>query len=396
MKILLDPYSGISGDMLIGALLHLGGDKEKLIKNIEKTGALKNVDVEIKRERSGPVESIDFVLKPRRKLKDLTPSEMRRIIISSKIESKVKENSLKMFDELLKVEALVHGTSEENVRFQELGGWDTIVDLTGISTLLEQMEIDEVFTYPVNMGRGRVKMEEGSIPSPAPATEILLKGFPVFREGQIESTTPTGAVFLKTFATPVSYDFTFTYTGVGYGLGKKKIKGAFNALRVYSLKEDVKMEEGIFEVETNIDDSTPEEMGDALERLFKLGALDAGIVPLIMKKGRPGFKLQVLVDRSHLSDVVNFLLEDTSTSGLRYWEVKRKILQRKMFKFKSSLGDVSFKVYRKPSGKKFLKIEMDNIQKIKDNTGKSLHEIKKIIQKECEDFLLKLKNPFLF
>lgn len=390
MNILIDPFSGISGDMIIGALLHLGGDFKKLKKDLSKTGVLKNFNISWAEDRTNSIKAGNLIISPKKKkISPLSFNEQKKIISSSDIGNEIKNKSLNMLEKLAESEAISHGIRKDKVVFHELGGWDTIIDLVGISNLLTNMKIEKIYTFPINVGRGKFKTSHGYFISPAPATEKLLKGFPIYREGEIENTTPTGAVFLNCFSKPVPFSFLFIPQNVAYGLGKKKIKDSLNALRIYEIEEDEienKKVENLYQIETDIDDITAEEAGLIIPSLLEKGALEANIAQTLMKKGRPGIRITALADYTKIKQINNYLLEETPTAGVRFWSVKREKIKRKVIKIKTIYGKIRIKVYTRPSGRKSVKPEIDDLLKIKQKTGKPLDEIKREIIKELKKY----------
>ncbi|KAA0015212.1 MAG: nickel pincer cofactor biosynthesis protein LarC [Thermoplasmata archaeon] len=331
----VDIISGISGDMFLASLIDAGFSLNKLKKELDKLGL--DFEIEIKKEEDVIEATNLFIYSEDRKRRDL--KDIVKIIDDSSLNEDVKKKAKGLFMKLAKAEAKVHGISIDKVHFHEIGAVDTIVDIVGSLIALKGLGIEKLYSSPVLLGRGKIECRHGILPAPAPATLELLKGKPiVFTSVPTEITTPTGAVLLS--MAEFSYP-EMDVARIGYGKGKKKLDMP-NLLRIVIGKEID--EEGIYVIETNIDDMNPEIYPYIIDKLLKAGALDAFIMPVIMKKGRVGILLKLLAPHNKMEEVKKILFEETTTFGLRYYKAKRDKLERKIVPIKTKYGEVKVKI----------------------------------------------------
>ena len=352
MKLLyLDCFSGISGDMFLGALLDLGIDEKEFIEELKKL-PLSGYDIEIKKALKKGIAGTDVYIKssehhPHRGLK-----EIYDIIDKSALKPEVKKMSKEAFLKLARAEGKIHGKAPEEIHFHEVGAVDSIVDIVGSCILMDMLKPDLVVSSPVNVGSGTVECAHGVLPVPAPATLELLKGVPVYARGEEgELTTPTGALLLSVFVSRFGPMPEGIPEKVGYGLGKKDLKSP-NVLRAVLMEvegEDLEKDR-VLVMEANIDDMNPELYDEVMESLFNKGALDVFITPIIMKKSRPAVKLSCIVPFDKKEQIADALLMETTTIGVRYYEVDRYKLERNIEKKETPWGAVRVKVLKK-SGK---------------------------------------------
>lgn len=351
MKILyLDCFAGISGDMFLGAMLDLGLDAEVWKKELRKI-PLQGYSVKIERSSRNHLSGTRVTViaeeeHPHRGLMDIT-----RIISESELSEFVRESAIKAFSRLAEAEGKVHNKSPEEIHFHEVGAVDSIIDIVGAYILLEMLGPDRVIASPVNTGSGMVKCAHGMLPVPAPATLELLMGIPVFSTPErIERTTPTGALLLRS----MTVDFSSMPEGFilsqGYGLGTKETPELPNLLRAVLLEypektagSDLTATENALIVETNIDDMNPQVYDTVMESLFSKGAMDAWLTSITMKKGRPAIKISCLCSEEILHDVMNILLKETTTLGLRIYEVNKFKLEPKFRTLETRFGRIVIK-----------------------------------------------------
>lgn len=332
----IDIISGISGDMLLGALIDAGYSIDKLRKELDKLGI--EYEIKAKKEKDGPISATSvYIHSEERKIRRL--KDIIKIIDDSQLEEDIKEKSKEIFKKIAGAEAKIHGIDIEKVIFHEIGAVDTIIDVVGSLIALKELGIKKVYSSPVLLGRGKIKSEHGILPVPAPATIELLKNKPViFTTTPTEITTPTGAALLS--LAEFSYP-EMEIKKVGYGKGKKKLDFP-NILRIVIGKE---MNEGeLYIIETNIDDMNPEFYPYIIDKLLKSGAMDVFILPVVMKKGRVGNLLKVLSSPKKLEEIKKILFEETTTFGIRYYRVRREILERKTVQIKTKYGNVRVKI----------------------------------------------------
>ncbi|MDR3599866.1 MAG: nickel pincer cofactor biosynthesis protein LarC [Desulfosporosinus sp.] len=353
MKILYyDCFSGISGDMNLGALVDLGVPGEYLIRELSKLQLDSEYEIKIRNDAKKGITGtkVDVILVNRdnsqhegehhhRHLKDI-----EAIINGSSLNDRVKKSSLDMFMKVAQAEAKVHGKSIYEVHFHEVGAIDSIIDMVGAAIALDYLNVDKIMASPVQVGGGFVKCAHGLIPVPAPATIEILNGIPI-KSGIVpfETTTPTGAAILAASVEEFTDKMEFTVEKVGYGLGNRDLEIP-NVLRVFLGKsEGSKGIEVQYILETNIDDMNPEFYSYIEERLFETGALDVYKTPIIMKKGRPAIKLSILVNQKKEKEVLDIIFRETTSIGIRKLKVEKIMLEREFSTVATKYGDVVIK-----------------------------------------------------
>jgi hypothetical protein len=369
MKLLyLDCFSGISGDMFLGALLDLGIAERDFVAELRKL-PLSGYEIEIKKALKKGIAGTDVYIKssehhPHRGLK-----EIYDIIDKSALKPEVKKMSKEAFLKLAQAEGKIHGKAPEEIHFHEVGAVDSIVDIVGSCILMDMLKPDLVVSSPVNVGSGTVECAHGVLPVPAPATLELLKGVPVYARGEEgELTTPTGALLLSVFVSrfgPMPEGIT---EKVGYGLGKKdrKSPNVLRAVLMEAEEEDLEKDR-VLVMEANIDDMNPELYDEVMESLFNKGALDVFITPIIMKKSRPAVKLSCIVPFDKKEQIADALLMETTTIGVRYYEVDRCKLERNIEKKETPWGTVRMKVLKKSGRLVRITPEFEDVRQISRN-----------------------------
>ena len=344
-----DCFSGISGDMALGALVDAGLPLEDLRAELAKLGLSGYSLGSRKVLRSGlSATKVDVILdakeQPARRLADI-----RRIIDGSALGPSAKRKSLDIFTRLAMAEAMVHGTTPEEVHFHEVGAVDAIVDIVGAVVGLELLGINEVIASPVNVGSGSVHTAHGRLPVPAPATAELLKGIPLYASSiSFELTTPTGAAIISTLASSFGPLPQLTVRRTAYGAGGRDLPHTPNVLRLFVGEYASPYgEDRAVLIETSIDDLNPQIYGHLIERLLETGALDAYLAPIVMKKGRPGVLLSVLAGKEKADELLDILFRETTTIGVRIQEVGRKKLSRELLDVRTPYGTVRVKVSRR-------------------------------------------------
>jgi len=363
----LDLFSGASGDMLLGALLDAGLPLEALQAELEKmdlAGYELVAERQVRHGLSGTRLLVRDVAQahPARHLPDI-----RRLLQNSALSSRVQEASMAVFARLARVEARIHGVAVDEVHFHEIGAVDSLVDVVGFAAGLEQLQVERVFSSPVPLGSGTIETEHGLLPVPAPATLALLAevGAPTRpHPAQTEIVTPTAAALLAEWAT---FELPpMRVRAIGYGFGQKEFPWV-NAVRVWlgeeaPLPQSLPGGEGggdapqalhggeggrerdqVTLLECNLDDTTGETLGYAMERLFAAGALDVWFTPIQMKKDRPGVMLSVLVPPGRTATVAQVVLRETSTLGLRVLPIERMVAERHMREVETPWGKVQVK-----------------------------------------------------
>ncbi|HYP12828.1 MAG TPA: nickel pincer cofactor biosynthesis protein LarC [Bryobacteraceae bacterium] len=338
-----DAFSGISGDMTVGALVDAGASFDNLRSALSSLAVGASIRLE-KTKRRGIAASKFYVdggeQKAHRHL-----HHIEKMINEAPLTERVKQMSLAVFQKLAESEAKVHGTTLQKVHFHEVGAVDSICDIVGACVCLDDLGIDEVYCSPINAGSGTVNTEHGILPVPAPATADLLSGKPVYSRGPaLELTTPTGAALISALAKNVGTMPAMKFITSGYGAGDRDFPEHANVLRVI-IGESANVSESptVKVLEANIDDSTPEVLGYATECLLAAGALDVTLTPLQMKKNRPGVMLTVIADPGHQEALSELIFRETSTLGIRITTAERRVQPREVSEVQTSYGSVRIK-----------------------------------------------------
>ena len=347
MRILyFDCFSGISGDMALGALLDLGIDVETWKKELDKL-SLDKFEVRTTKRRKGILEGTDVEVISHDSTTHRNLSRILEILERSSLPPSVKQLSQKMFLKLGEAESRVHGIPLSEVHFHEIGAIDTIIDIVGTAIALELLKIDLVYSSPLPLGEGFIEFSHGTIPVPAPATLELLKGIPIYSQGvKGELVTPTGAVIVSTLAKDFGPLPLLKIEKVGYGIGKHDY-GPLNWLRVFLGETCFEFEEDKnVVVEANIDDMNPQVYEYLQEKLFQKGALDVTMTPIIMKKSRPGILLSVLARPEREREIIDVIFRESTSIGVRTYQVEKRMAKREIQEIESPWGKVRVKVSR--------------------------------------------------
>ena len=341
----LDAFSGIAGDMTVGALLDAGGDAPALFAALESLNTGASYRAEKTKRRGIAATKFDVDHGEQIAHRHLAPI-LRMIDGASLLTPRAKKMASDVFRKLGDAEASVHGVPIEKVHFHEVGAVDSIADIVGACHLLDQLGIDEVRSSALNVGSGTVTADHGVMPVPAPATARLLEGLPIYSSGPIfELTTPTGAALAATLSTQWGTLPPMKITASGYGAGTKDFPTQANVLRVLIGELLTAAEsETVAVIEANIDDSTPQLLGHAMERLFDSGALDVTLQPLLMKKSRQGTLVTVIARPEDRDKLAAVLMAETTTLGVRMHVAERRTAPRQMVAVDTLWGKVNVKV----------------------------------------------------
>jgi uncharacterized protein (TIGR00299 family) protein len=387
MKVaILDPASGIAGDMFLGALVDVGLDKAWL-EQLPSTLGLSGVEVRIKDVERSHVHcvKVDFEIPPQPHGRAV--SEIHRMIDAVKIPEKVARSAHAAFDAIATIESAIHGVAPDELHLHEVGAVDAILDIVGSIWGVELLGIERIYNTKVSLGEGTVKTAHGVLPVPAPATIRLLEGFNV-RHGPPASgelTTPTGAALLKVLSKgepPHEY----TPLKSGYGAGTRDIKGQLNALRIilgeatvdshdHSRREHVHTEH-LHVLSADIDDMSPEELAGAADLLRADGALDVVLLHTTMKKGRLGTRVEVLARASDRLRLEEKMFQSFTTLGVKTFDVVRSSLARESKMVRFDGRDIRVKVATLPDGSKRAKPEFDDLRRVAEETSRPLAEIR--------------------
>jgi uncharacterized protein (TIGR00299 family) protein len=347
----LDAFSGISGDMTVGALVDAGASCEALVSALESldTGASYAVEKTTRRGITASKFRVQLDSTPQ---KHRHLSHILRLIEAAPLTAGVKTNASAIFERLGKAEAQVHGVSIEKVHFHEVGAADSIADIVGACVALDLLGVEQVHVSAINVGSGTVNTEHGILPVPAPATAALLAGIPVYARGpEMELTTPTGAAIAATLGQSFGPLPPMRISSIGHGAGDRDFREQANVLRVLVGDRTAAPESTLVSViEANIDDSSPQVLGYTLDRLMDAGALDVSLSPLQMKKNRPGSLLRVIARPEDQERLAQIVFSETSTLGLRIHSAERRVEERRMVEVETPWGKVRGKVSGHASG----------------------------------------------
>ena len=344
-----DCPSGASGDMILGALVDAGVDIAALRAELEKlrvggwTLAARPVRRGAFRATKVDVEVDRGVDHPHRRLRDITD-----ILQASRLAPTIVTTATRVFTRLAEAEARVHGGEADEVHFHEVGAVDAIVDVTGAAIGLHLLGAGAVHVSALPIGGGFVEGAHGRIPIPGPGTAELLRGFPVVDTGvRAELVTPTGAAILTTLASGAGRMPAMTVERVGYGAGGRELTETPNVLRCFvGETAETHGDETVAQVETTIDDMSPQLYEPLIDRLFAAGALDVFLTPVIMKRSRPGTVLTALCPPERVGELSRVLFEESPTIGVRWSEVRRTRLAREIVTLPTAYGALAFKVSR--------------------------------------------------
>lgn len=399
-----DCFSGISGDMTIGALLDIGIDIEKFISELEKlrlSGYKIKISKSIKNGITGTDVSVileddsqhhhnhEHENSHVHEHNSRNYGDICRLIDKSELKPSVKEFSKAVFLEIAGAEAKVHNKSIDEVHFHEVGAVDSIVDIVGTAICLELLGVERIYSSELHDGYGTIECRHGVIPVPVPAVMEMLAGsdIPLISEDvPTELVTPTGMALIKKMSGSFGRMPAMLVQKTGYGMGKRET-GKFNALRVVLGELAVQSDnEEITVLETNIDDTTSEILGFVSEKLMKAGALDVFFTPIFMKKNRPAFMLTVLSNPENEEAMVDVILKETSTLGIRKTVSFRYCMKREIVNVSTDLGEVRLKIASWGSFKK-ASPEYEDCKRIAEHT--------KLPLKHIYDMVLEKARPYI-
>ncbi|HET91019.1 MAG TPA: nickel pincer cofactor biosynthesis protein LarC [Chloroflexi bacterium] len=345
-----DCFSGVSGDMILGALVDAGLELARLQAELERLG-LSGYAIRAKSVKKRGLRGIHVEVEVTERGVERHLHEIEEIITASSLAQPVQAQSLAIFRRLAEAEAHVHGIPADHVHFHEVGAMDAIIDVVGAAAGLRLLGVERVYASPLHVGRGTVTCAHGVLPVPAPATQELLRGVPIYgRDVDAELVTPTGAAILTTLAETFGSAPPMRVTAVGYGAGTRDLPIP-NLLRVSigetEHKERAYEEDTITVIEANIDDMSPQFYDHVLARLFEAGAVDVFLTPIQMKRNRPAVQLSVLVPAEHAPAARDVVFAETTTIGLRVHTAHRWKLSRVESTVETPYGPVRVKIARR-------------------------------------------------
>ena len=388
----LDCFSGISGDMFLGALLDLGLPLERLLAELKKiplgcyefkcTRAMRGHLAGTRVEIHIPAEQ------PHRKLADI-----EKLISQSSLSTSVQEKVMKAFGRLAEAEGKLHNMPPDRVHFHEVGAVDSILDIVGTCAGIELLDIGQLTCSPVNLGSGRVQAAHGSLPVPAPASLELLKDVPIYSSGiEGELVTPTGAALITTLATGFGPIPAMRVERIGYGAGAREIPGQANLARLLLgqsaapvvARPGASGDELVSVIEANVDDMSPQLYGFFIDQALAAGALDVTCTPVHMKKNRPGILMSVICAPEKSDALAQMLFEQTTTIGVRIYEARRKVLERELLRVATTYGTVKVKVARRNGKVLNVAPEYEDCQRLATERGVPLKQVMAAAQAAAE------------
>lgn len=414
-----DCFSGVSGDMILGALVDAGLSLTRFRRELKKI-PLKDYTITQHPVKRGGISAtkIDIVVRPGRTGQGLGLARMISLIKKSRLEGFLRTRIIGLLERLGKAEARVHGIKSPKdyraMHLHELGSADTLLDIAGVVIGLHLLGVARVFSSALPINRGFVETGHGRMPTPAPATAELMCGWPTFYTDVIEEiVTPTGALLITSLAQSVSDPVgempLMSFTRIGYGAGKRELASGPNLLRVFLGKspdappaaeagQDAQRQPArpnarlipfgqdfgrsggtVWVIETNLDDTIPEVMGYLFDRLFKGGALDVFTTPVQMKKSRPGLLLTVLASQKNIARIEEIIYNETTTFGVRRYPVERDILERKTYLVTTRYGKVRVKVGWKGREIKSIAPEYEDCRRIATSGGLPLKQVYQMV-----------------
>ncbi|MGD8415240.1 MAG: nickel pincer cofactor biosynthesis protein LarC [Candidatus Latescibacterota bacterium] len=381
--LLIDPFHGASGDMLLASLVDAGCPVETIRGGLTSITELSKVKIDVERVTSGVFACARMKI-------DLPPEHAHRglsavsgIIQSAQsLSDRVKERSVAAFTLLAKAEARVHGMTVDEIHFHEVGALDAIVDVVGFFVAVESLGVESLRYTRLVVGSGETESMHGKIPVPAPATLELLEGHRVEFSGRNEELiTPTAAAIVASSFEPLPPDAGFTPEALGYGAGTRKSKKGQlpNILRVALGRMDA-APASVSIIRTTIDDMNPEFYGHTMELLFAQGALEVYYHPVMMKKNRPGVEVTVITETKDERRLADELLAQTSTLGVRLCREQRVELERRKEKIKTEIGEATVKVAILPGGGERMSPEYESCKSLAAASGRSLIDVFEIVR----------------
>ena len=402
MVIVIDPQiAGISGDMLLSSLIDLGADKNEIINSIKKTekflsgSTIKKIDFQ-KTKKHG-IESTELILEIDENISKRKGIEIKKAILDSvnelNLSIKAKTFAESCINTLISSESKIHGINEDSVHFHEASSIDTLIDIVGVTIACENLKLfeEKIVCLPVSVGGGTVSFSHGTMSNPASAVLQIFKNSNLNIQGnnsREELTTPTGACILVNLTNnSIEYYPSMNITSIGYGAGQKDFENFSNVLKIIQGSENNSERDLVKILETNIDDVSGEILGHLIEKIMDQGAKDVSIYPGITKKGRPTNLVCVICDESIVDTIIDTLVLETGTLGIRILDSNRIIVPRTNHNFSLTFDDKSFEVnYKKSSykGKTHFKIEFDDLKNISNSLDKSIVDVEAFLRREIE------------
>lgn len=365
--------------MTLGALVDVGAPFAELVKGLKRLG-MPGFTLRKRRVQRGALSAtkVDVIITSGLR-HPLSLGRIRKILSASRLSPRIQRQSRAVFERLAEAEGKAHRVAKDRVHFHEVGVLDSFVDIVGGLICCELLGVTRVTASPVNVGTGTLRSAHGILPAPGPAVAILAKGLPIYSAGPSrELTTPTGMALLQTLTTEFGPMPMMTPTAVGYGAGDANPEGWPNVLRVFLARDSSHMGRGrdtVLLVETNLDDVNPQTYEHIMERLFRCGALDVTLTPVIMKRGRPGVVLTCLIGPAGIDPLLDVLFDETTALGVRVQEVARHILPRRFTSVKIPGGEVRIKIAALDETRTKAAPEYLDCKRIAERTGRPVKAV---------------------
>ena len=403
MVVVIDPQiAGISGDMLLCSLIDLGANKTKIINGIKSVenffspSSIKNID--FKKINKHGIESVELILEINNDIHEREGIEIKKAILQClqylELSEKAKNFAKSCIDTLINSESKIHGIPVESVHFHEASSIDTLVDIVGITIAVDDLALldEPIICMPISVGGGSVTFSHGTMSNPASAVLEILKNSGLIIQGGLvkdELTTPTGACMLVNLSNSSSEIYPIMeINSIGYGAGKKNFDSFSNVLKVVRGIQKINLKTDTIKIlETNVDDVSGEILGNLIEKIMNKGARDVSIYPGITKKSRPTNLISVICDDKTINDIIEILISETGTLGIRISSSERYTVPRKIREIKINLEGNDYSIHYKISsikGKTNFKIEFDDLKHIAEVLNMPIKHVDSMIRKEIE------------
>jgi len=386
-----DGSAGLSGDMILAALLDLGVSAALFKKRM--AGLKLPVEIEVKDVKRSSLRGlkVDVRVKKGRGPRERNWADIESLIVKSPFSTSVKQNALAVFKNLIEAESKVHGRPFRETHLHEAAADDAVVDIVGSCFLAEELGIGFFYASPLNVGSGWVRTSHGVLPVPPPAVAELLKRVPAYSAHvKEELVTPTGAAIISTWVKTFAQFPELAYEKIGYGAGTRNFPDFPNILRVFYGEEREALPGcPVYQIEANIDDSNPQVLAHFLEEALALGALDAFLTPVVMKKNRLATKLTLLADPDKIDTLVKAVFRETSSIGIRHFPVARRILERRTEKVRVFGEEVGIKISTLEGRDVNIQPEFSDCLKAARKAGRP---VKETLQQALQEYLQKLRR----
>jgi uncharacterized protein (TIGR00299 family) protein len=390
-----DCFSGASGDMILGSLIDSGLNAQSL-RDLLKKIPIPSVQLNIRKVLKRGISATQVRVTGKKEKKSYrTLNEILNLVEKSRLDEEVKKKSREVFERIASVESKIHQKPMREIHFHELSGLDSIVDIVGSVWGFHQMRIDRLYVSRVNVGSGFVKCEHGILPVPAPATLALMKGKPIYSSGvERELLTPTGAALLTSLSSEFGGMPPMRVEKVGYGAGRDDLPHP-NLLRlIIGTASPYSGMEKVMVIETNIDDMNPQFYDYVIENLLAMGVMEVFLTPILMKKSRPGTLLTVICSPEKIASATKFLLEETTTLGLRWREEERSRTEREFLTLETKYGKIRFKLARWEGSMVNVSPEYEDCKQLAVKKKLPLKEVFEEARKEAVTFLRRPKHRY--